>query len=403
MSFRASPSQLSTWKLCHRKWFYSKVMRLPEPVHPSAALGTEVHSVLENYVQGIPCDPAPEVARILTHIWASPLLQKMKAVGALIEQGIEVEIGGHPLIGRIDAYWVDGNTIHIVDHKTTKDFKWAKSEQDALSDPQTIVYGHWALSQPGIERVVFVYNYIKTASPAAPPMLVEVEHTRASIQPFIGAAASILSEMFAASTLTEHDVERTPEACWAFGGCAFRQVCFASGSATKENTVSFQTSDMSKKLESLFGAVNAAPTPATPAPPTPPKFQPAPPPAPAPPAPVHIETPEAVRGDGANARPVIYFGCAPTNTPYEFLEHFLDRTGFLKKFADGNKGQYYLNSDFNRGPGVVAVDFVTAVHKGTITLPPHLVVPENSQIGRFIQIEQRYLEPKAVLVARSPF
>jgi hypothetical protein len=49
------------------------------------------------------------------------------------------------------------------------------------------------------------------------------------------------------------------------------------------------------------------------------------------------------------------------------------------------------------------VDFVTAVHKGTITLPPHLVVAEHSAIGRFLQIEQRYLEPKAVLVSRSPF
>ncbi len=379
-------------------------MKLPEPVHPSAALGTALHAVLEDHVQKKPVVMGdPELGRILTHVWDSDLVTRMRAVGASIEQEINVEIGGYPLTGRIDANWVEGSTAFIVDHKTTKDFKWAKSEQEAISDPQTVVYSLWALSQPGIERAVFHYHYIKTSSPAVPPRLVTVEHTMESLAPFVEAAASLLSEMFAASTLTEHEVERTPEACWAFGGCHFKNVCFASQSATKDPDVTFQTTDFSKKLEGLFGAA-WTPTPAPPTTPPPTtRFTPAPPPQPAPAAPPAVHSGPSADGAASPNRPIIYFGCAPTNQPYEFLESFLDKHGFLKRFSEGNKGQYYLNSDFSRGPGVVAVDFVTAVHKGTVALPPHLVIPENSQIGRFVQIEQRYLEPKAILVSRSPF
>jgi len=396
MSFRASPSQLTTWKLCNRKWFYAKVLGLPEPQSASTQLGSDVHAALENYIERKPVVADGEVGRILTHIWESPLVQKMREVKASVEAAIDVTIEGVPLIGRIDAHWFEGPVAYIVDHKTTKDFKWAKTEQEAIYDPQTIVYCLWALSQPGIERAVFHYHYIKTTSPAVPPRLVTVEHTWESLEPWVEAAGELLRNMQHAKGLTEHEVERTPEACHAFGGCAFRAQCWQSPASTKE----FAVTDFTNKLNAMWGTPNE--TSAAPVTVSAPKFNPPAPstPAPPPPAVQQTNTPEQT---ATNGLPVIYFGCAPTNVQYEFLETFLDRCGFLKRFSDGNKGQHYLNSDFNRGPGVVAVDFVTAVHKGTITLPPHLVVAEHSAIGRFLQIEQRYLEPKAILISRSPF
>lgn len=393
-TFRASPSQLTTWKLCNRKWFYAKVLGLPEPQSASTQLGSDTHAALEAYIERRPVVADAEVGRILTHVWDSALMQQMRDVKASVEAEIRVEIEGVPLIGRIDAHWFEGDTIYIVDHKTTKDFKWAKTEQEATYDPQTIVYCLWGLQQPGITRAVFHYHYIRTVSPAQAPRLVTVEHTKESLAPYVEAAAEMLRSMQHAKGLTEHEVERTPESCHAFGGCPFRGQCWQTPAAPKDFTVT----DFTNKLNAMWGTPNESQQPQVQAP----KFQPAPQPPAAPPPPAvqpSTPPPEPVAG----ARPIIYFGCAPTNTQYEFLEAFLDRTGFLKRFSDGNKGQHYLNSDFNKGPGVVAVDFVTAVHKGAVTLPPHLVVPEHSTIGRFLQIEQRYLEPKAVLVSRSPF
>lgn len=373
-TFRASPSQLATWKLCKRKWFYAKVLKLPEPVHPSAALGTECHAALEAWIEQREYTPQDDrVPDIIAPALRTPFMQELREKGKN-EVEIKTQIGGLDLSGRIDCHWFEDGTCYIVDHKTTSASKWAKDEYEAFSDPQTVVYSKWAFDQ-GAKRVVFTYHYIVTRPPYTAPVYVTVEHTPESLEPFIQAAAELLAEMDATRHLTEHEVERTLEACHAFGGCTFKAYC------EKEP---FAVTQISSKLNSMFGSAPAPqPTPAaTPAP----KFEPQPPPQPA-----------------ASNRPTIYFGCAPANADYVVLENFLEEQGFLRRFSEGNKGQHYLNADFNRGPGIVAVDFAVSVHKGAVTLPPHLVVPTESPVGRFLQVEQRYLTPRALLVGKAPF
>lgn len=395
-SFRASPSQLTTWKLCKRKWFYAKVLKMPEPSHPATALGTECHAALEAKIENRPyvCkDPnvsQVEVERILTHVLPSPFMAELQAK-AENEVEIHVTIGGVPLLGRIDAHWFEGPVCRVVDHKSTSDWKWMKSEREALTDPQTIVYSAWAFEQ-GAAEVHFTYHYFKTKGQAEPARFVNVVHTPATLAPYLEAAAEILREMDRTRHLTEHEVERTTDSCFAFGGCPFKGTCFVAPASAKD----FEMSDFANKLNNMWGnAPASAPAPS----PAPPKFQA--PPAPVP-APVQAPTPPPAPVQSGQ-KPIIYFGCVPTNTQYEVLENFLHEQGFLQRFSDGNKGQHYLTADFNRGPAVVAVDFAVAVHKGTVQLPAHLFVPEESPIGRFLKIEQRYLSERVILVGKAPF
>ena len=61
-----SASQIDTYLGCGRKWWFGKILGLPTPTHPSAALGGEIHEALEKYLtDGTLPDPNTKIGRII--------------------------------------------------------------------------------------------------------------------------------------------------------------------------------------------------------------------------------------------------------------------------------------------------------------------------------------------------
>ncbi len=48
----SSPSQITTFRRCQRKWWLEKIAKIPVPVKPAAALGRGLHGELEDYLLG---------------------------------------------------------------------------------------------------------------------------------------------------------------------------------------------------------------------------------------------------------------------------------------------------------------------------------------------------------------
>src|SRR5690348_4748006 len=64
MSHVLSPSQISSWIACQRKWFFQSQLKLPQPDRESTQAGTRVHKILERYlVDGTEIDRKERLGR----------------------------------------------------------------------------------------------------------------------------------------------------------------------------------------------------------------------------------------------------------------------------------------------------------------------------------------------------
>lgn len=447
--WRLSASQLSAWKLCKRKWFYDKIMKLaPDPeARPKygADIGTEIHGALERYqITGWRLPPGAQIMRvpkynnptvfdeydigkILIPVWDHELiLPHVLDKNVLSEGECNTVIGGVPFVGYIDKRWQVGSTMFIMDYKSTKQWSYTKTQEEAEYDPQTLVYAKWALEQPGIDNVVFYYFNIRYTPPIVPPRYIEVEHTWETIADYLNAADEIVREIAASRNQPEYRFEQNRGACYAYGKCEFAYECWKtttvkSDEPPKETKMAF---DVNALLDKHVKKVQADPNSITnqteaekPAPRPAPVQAPAPKPPSSPvvntptfkkpaavpePAPT-MSAPKIERKslpDTADI-PVIYFGSQPMNKEFELLENFLERIGEFARWSEANKGAYYLTSAYNVGERQIAAQFALDVYEGKVALPAHLVVTDNSKIGHYLRLETRYLDQQAVIVGRS--
>lgn len=148
-----SASQLDTAMLCERKWAYLKLAGLKPPPHKSAAFGTEVHSVLEQWQRtGTKIDLSSDIGKVVssglkllpqpgTH---EPEHEFRFDSGRAVYHGY-MDLRG-PATFRIQTVW---------DHKTTGNFKWMKTPEFLRKDPQAILYAKAALHEAAMNGVGF--------------------------------------------------------------------------------------------------------------------------------------------------------------------------------------------------------------------------------------------------------
>ncbi len=143
-----SPSSINAFLDCSARWYYRKILKLPEERSEALVLGTAVHAgLVENFRQKIDshvdmgvrdtqavfirslCDQRDEGVKLPNDTWddikeageimtqvymeqAAPQVQP-----AAVEEHVEGEIGGVPVHGYIDIRTTDGR---IIDLKTSK-------------------------------------------------------------------------------------------------------------------------------------------------------------------------------------------------------------------------------------------------------------------------------------------
>lgn len=260
---RLSPSAISTFKdLCERRWYYAKVLKIPEPPNPRAESGTRMHAILEAWLKdGTP--PAGETTEDEMALASIPSLPAPQFRDNLIvEKHIEFGFGkcktcdgfgflddddqtdcedcnatGHAVLyhGYPDVRWYTEGYAVVHDHKSTSDLRWAKSEEDLQFDPQRIIYGYaasgmtWSAMGP-VYDVLSRWQYVQTRKLRGehPKKLVEVFSTGNQVvnaMSWLHEAVGV--RMVEAYDKAEDDIPQNPNACGKFGkqGCPYKYRC----------------------------------------------------------------------------------------------------------------------------------------------------------------------------------
>ncbi len=292
-----SPSQISTFMECQRKWAWRHVAKIVLPAHKSAALGTDTHSQLEEYLKtgktfdytkpsgyiaqsavhllpppmtkglelerhftfmsksgysyhgymdvsgpdsGVFPDmqrPANDIATVLAEstwrifdnktgmcwsgdewVFLDPLKQYVASRSPLDDDRDMVEL--RPLSAR-------GVTPFVSDHKTTSDFRYAKSPADLRKDPQGIIYAMAVMDYYKSDQADLIWTYMLTKG-ARKAKRVHLRVLREDVEKEF---AKI--ELVAGQIVTTHLAQPSPltlppagpDACEAYGGCPYIGNC----------------------------------------------------------------------------------------------------------------------------------------------------------------------------------
>lgn len=322
-----SASQFQSFKRCKRKWAFTYIDGEISPGSPATEFGLEVHEAIEKYLktgEWIGAADAVACAQQGVHMLPTP---KDRTIG--VEQQLLVKIldGRAMLIGYVDLVEParNGHPLKVIDHKSTKDFRYAATADDLRDNDQANIYAKWAMEFHRVDMVDAQWRYYcarpsraKGSTPDGRPRnprgfkVVSRFKTRGEVESAWSALMKEAETMVDISTnqrVWAKDVEPNPEACGDYGGCPFRHLCDVEigtiGSLMDHNKTAHTRPSGAKGKEvmgSLMDIINrnkAQQNAAAQAPPLQPEASPPPPPAP--PAQIAPAAPaEAV----APARPV---------------------------------------------------------------------------------------------------
>ena len=394
---KVSPSQISNFRDCPRKWWYASIAKIPYPQHPSAALGERVHKILEMSTarKSRPADLLPAVSentpqkevQVAQAAWDaidSFLLQQtgrsLVDREARIEEAWELPQGA-PLTlaarGRADLVLPD----FIVDWKTTSDLRWAKSAKELRSDPQVLMYS--AALDPDEPVRDFVHVYTQTRNSTA----ARVVHTPIDRfmreQGLIALDKHVAAMAVCASAGAAEEVEPNTDACSRYGGCPFALRCM--GRPKGEGS-------MSKSKSDPFAARRAANVnPTQPNDPPSMNLGSAPVPdsvpvaaskkaitgdyveLPAHPPGKHFQPTPPTNEEGSQLRRVLYLGCAPqrgSRTPSVWFDEWV--APLAKQAAESQSVAHYSCADYGQGKAALLALVTAKAQAGDI--PQSLIV-----------------------------
>lgn len=218
---RVSVSQIRKYKRCARSWWYEYgPLQDKSPSKPSAKLGTMVHDILEKYqTDGIqpPDTKAGRIAACGLHNLPDP-------AGLEIEKSITLPLSENSkILCRIDMLGTD--RAYVGDHKTTSDFKWAKTRAELDTDVQLLTYAYAAYHEEKPPTVDAELLYYRTRGlPVS--MVVGCKLPWATIEKNWETIGQIAEEM--APKKADPDggsCAGNPAACGDYGGCYHAPKC----------------------------------------------------------------------------------------------------------------------------------------------------------------------------------
>jgi hypothetical protein len=203
--------------------------------HPSAELGTVVHDRLAKWLstgEALDLDEEYQTKDGRSHypgrIAAAGLKHLPIPEPSLdVERQIDLKTDFADFIGFVDLAFVEDGLGHVVlDHKTTSDFKWAKTEDDLRSDVQAAIYAAHRMWLHNLDEVTLRWVYYRTrGKPKA--QKVELTVLREDVESAFVPIREAAREMCAAKEdgLKALDLEPSPAACDMYGGCAYQSHC----------------------------------------------------------------------------------------------------------------------------------------------------------------------------------
>lgn len=234
---------------CERKWALKSLFGVKAPEHESATRGKEYHVQVKNWYEGGTINSPALIAgmkywprpgpHILTEHWFTLDIPGWPDTRPQRKKEDGYPIGFGRYTGRIDI--LDEALIHaahVTDIKTTGDIKTASKPIALLTDPQMVSYGFYALSRlPQADEVCYrhvVHQVHPDKKPDAKNVMAGA--TRADNQAAWEQILITIGDMRKAADEKKHWREFTPNwaACWAYGGCPYRDLCTSTESQQKD-------------------------------------------------------------------------------------------------------------------------------------------------------------------------
>lgn len=136
-----SASRIGTWMACNRKAGFQYLCDYSDPGGVDTGLGQHVHGYLQwlaNTPNSVPdrlfTVDGKDVGAIAAEAWT--FVEEYRGQPGTVAEGQFFHQGRHAWTGFIDLLTADAT----VDYKTTGDFKWIKTPEELLVDPQAAVY-----------------------------------------------------------------------------------------------------------------------------------------------------------------------------------------------------------------------------------------------------------------------
>lgn len=264
LMFRFSASQIRTFRACPRKWYFTSVMGLKSDPGAGAALGTEIHSQLENWMlsKTLPThDAAIALLPLLPHPHKSMLVEhefNLLTKAGLARGFIDLYLPHCADVVRPEHLRAFEDKLPLVtDYKTTSRLDYALTEAELEDDPQAILYGLEARRYAKtLEDVVLAWVYTQTKGRRAVKPVV-VRQTQSM---FEDGFLKVLDNAHKMSSLAEcevaSDVPFDTAECDSFGGCPHRNRC----PAFTARVIGLSTKDLLESLDTPTGGVYSADT-----------------------------------------------------------------------------------------------------------------------------------------------
>jgi hypothetical protein len=131
-----SPSQVTTYTACSRKWGWNKLEGQKEPEKPGQTTGKRYHKALEDWLSKVDV-PKKEEDRVLPALTHFP---EPHTPGMSVERYFAMLVDDVVFHGFTDVDVSSSQALEVYDLKTTKDLCWAKTPKMLLGDPQASVY-----------------------------------------------------------------------------------------------------------------------------------------------------------------------------------------------------------------------------------------------------------------------
>ena len=222
-----SPSQANTAKQCLRLWGFRYLDKVRSPPTPGQAKGTARHAIGENWLRdGIIPPPGDIGVRFLAGIHHLPKPSR----DLMVEHAFLFEDGDVHWRGFIDCVDPTGDVLTVIDHKSTKNFYWAKSPEDLMSDTQSTIYAKAIMAMFGVDTIEarWVY-YLMEGQPSSKKVSITLDKDH--VEKEYRGLKILGNELLRLKKTTESGLDiptKYPKAaCKAFGGCDFGEICAA--------------------------------------------------------------------------------------------------------------------------------------------------------------------------------
>lgn len=268
-----SASSITLFENCPTRWYHRYLLGHKTKQTDAMARGSQVHEHLEKYLE---TGTLPDTDTVTGKIAAAGI-EHLPAPNK--DAGVEVDLKDYamdglpvPFKGFIDLLETE-DEIHILDHKTTSAWKWAKTEEELRTNMQLIIYARHVLDHhPDATEARLTHVYYLTRPPHG-SRKVSVVVDRQHVEDEFNKILLTVNKMLETAQDTLVNADKNKSFCYSYGKrCPHYNDCWYTFERTEtlpmsnkqEDVLALLRGDSKKKTSKKAKAEKPAPAPTQP-------------------------------------------------------------------------------------------------------------------------------------------